>query len=137
MAEYLSKKDIPNPGYLHSRLGDYFDNWRAEMLNPKPHKTFFKKIKILWRHPDRLKKIWYRIALSKKERQWLSIGKFRHGGEVHYHMYDKYSLGHLLLEKGFRNTELKNPVESNITGWTKYNLDYPNDGAGLFMEAIK
>ena len=137
MSKYLSKEHIANPAFLRARLGDYFDNWKTGQQIRRTRKTFIEKIKFLCRHPDRFKRIWYAIVLSKKERLWLSIGKFRLGGEVHYHMYDRYSLGNLLLKKGFKHIEIKTPVESNIPGWPQFNLDYPNDGAGLFAEAIK
>lgn len=137
MGTYLSQPTVPNPDYLRSRLGNYYDNWRSNLSKPRQKKSMTEKIKYLWRHPDRLKRIWYAIVLSKKERNWLSIGKFRLGGEVHYHMYDRYSLKALLTQKGFKQVEIKTPVDSRVEGWTNYKLDYPNDGAGLFVEAIK
>jgi predicted SAM-dependent methyltransferase len=137
MAEYLSQPVIPNPGYLRARLGEYFDNWRNDIAKPRVKKSLGEKIRFILKHPGRLKRLWHAIVLSKKEREWLEIGRLRLGGEVHYHMYDRYSLERLLLEKGFHGVKVQTPVDSLIPGWTAYNLDYTSDGAGLFIEAIK
>lgn len=137
MAEYLSQSRVPNPDYLRHRLGDYYDNWRNSMETPRKKKSISEKIKFVLKHPDRLKRVWHSLVLSRKEREFLNIGKFRLGGEVHYHMYDRFSLEKLLRQIGFKRIEVKDPVQSNIKGWSEYKLDYPNDGAGLFIEAIK
>ena len=70
------------------------------------------------------------------------IGKFRLSGEIHQWMYDKYSLGKLLKETGFKNIKVCNSFESSIPDFNKYHLDIEEDNSirkpdSLFMEAIK
>ena len=137
MAEYLSQTQLPNPEFLKQRLGSYIDEWRKKMNEPKNKKSFIEKIKYVLRHPDRLKKIWYAIVLSKKEIDYLNIGRFRVGGEVHYQMYDRYSTERLMKKTGFSKIEFKSPVTSNIENWASFNLDSPDDGAALLAEAFK
>ena len=69
------------------------------------------------------------------------IGRFRLGGEVHMWMYDRYSLSRLLKECGFHNITRKDPFNSDIPAWGKYELDVKGDlvcdPTSLFMEGIK
>lgn len=137
MADYLSQPIVPNPDYLRMRLGTYYDNWRSVMNQPRKKRSLKEKLQYLSQHPARLKRIWYKLVLSRSEREWLEIGRFRLGGEVHYQMYDRFSLKRLLNQQGIERVEVKTPIESNIPNWTHYQLDYTDDGAGLFVEAIK
>lgn len=137
MGAYLSQKTIPNPDYLRARLGTYYDNWRNAIAQPRKSKTLKEKLHYLMLHPGKLKRVWHALVLSKKERNWLEIGRFRLGGEVHYQLYDAYSLKRLFTKTGFKKVEVKSPIDSNIPGWAEYQLDYPDDGAGLFVEATK
>ena len=137
MAEYLSQPQLPNIEFLRHRLGSYIDEWRKKMNEPRRKKSLPDKIKFVLQHPDRIKKIWYAIVLSKKERQYLDIGRFRLGGEVHYQMYDRYSIERLLKKTGFSRIEFKTPITSNIDNWVSFDLDSPDDGAALLAEAFK
>lgn len=80
--------------------------------------------------------------LSTKDRDALRIGRFRVSGEVHYWMYDEWSLGVALAEAGFENIVRRSAVESYLPGWSSENLDTEPDGSvykpsSLFMEAQK
>ena len=137
MGSYLSQPELPNPEYLRQRLGDYANNWRKKMSQPVKKQSIAEKIRIVIKRPALLKRLWYGLVLSKKEREYLKIGRFRLGGEVHYHMYDSYSLGKLLESTGFKNIDKSDPVNSRLAGWNRFNLDSPDDGAALIMEATK
>ncbi len=70
------------------------------------------------------------------------VGKFRAGGEVHKWMYDRYSLGRILQDAGFKNVKVCAAAESRIPGFNQYQLDVLADGGvrkpdSLFMEAEK
>lgn len=72
----------------------------------------------------------------------LAIGRFRLSGEVHQWMYDRHSLGRLLLAAGLRDPVVRQARESAIPGFSGYLLDLEPDGAvrkpdSLFMEAVK
>lgn len=70
------------------------------------------------------------------------IGKFRLSGEVHWWMYDRYSLACLLERAGFISVRRCNADESSIRDFNSYLLDIEQDGSirkpdSLFMEAVK
>ncbi|MBX9783544.1 MAG: methyltransferase domain-containing protein [Chitinophagaceae bacterium] len=137
MAEYLSQPEIINIEFLKKRLGDYVTTWRLNMNKAPVKKSISEKLRFILKHPDRLKRLWYYLVLSGKERAYLEIGRFRLGGEVHYQMYDRYSLERLLLNTGFKKIQIQTPVTSSWKNWTSYNLDSPDDGAALLAEAFK
>ena len=85
---------------------------------------------------------------AKAQRRWVRWieQKIRGGaaetGELHRWMYDRHSLGQLLLQAGFRNVERQSAVTSLIAGWTEFQLDSNTDGSvykpeSLFMEGMK
>ena len=77
------------------------------------------------------------LFLSKKDYHYYTIGKFRFGGEIHQWMYDRYSLGKLLQQAGFKNVEVRTAVTSYINDWANYKLDETTETASLFIEAVK
>ena len=82
-----------------------------------------------------------KVLLSKKKMEYLELGKFRMSGEIHYWMYDRFSLKRLLQESGFKNVTIKTPFESEIPDWTSFELDVkkgiPFGPTSLFIEGIK
>ena len=70
-----------------------------------------------------------------------NIGRFRRGGEIHYWMYDEYSLMRLLKQAGFQNIKRMSADSSMVDQWTSFQLDIIDghvcDPTSLFMEAIK
>jgi hypothetical protein len=137
MAEYLSQPQLPNIEFLRHRLGSYIDEWRQKMNEPRRKKSLPEKIKFVLQHPDRMKKNLVCNCIIKKRKTVLDIGRFRLGGEVHYQMYDRYSIERLLKKTGFSRIEFKTPVTSNIDNWVSFDLDSPDDGAALLAEAFK
>lgn len=68
-------------------------------------------------------------------------GWFRTSGEVHRWMYDRFSLGRLLLKAGFCDVSVCAPDVSRIPGFAAYGLDVA-DGVvrkpdSLFMEGVR
>lgn len=68
--------------------------------------------------------------------------RFRQSGEIHKWMYDRRSLGRLLVESGFDRVAVKKAGESSIPEFGKYFLDRMPDGStrkpdSLFVEAFK
>ena len=76
------------------------------------------------------------VLLTREERICLQVGRFRQAGEIHYWMYDRFSLSKLLMHLGF-----KSPSDSDVPDWGKYELDVKNqcvyDPTSLFIEAYK
>lgn len=77
------------------------------------------------------------VLLGNKYR----VGNFRLSGEIHYWMYDKFSLGELLKSVGFQEIKVKSPNTSDILNWNEYQLDVKDgmvyDPNSLFIEAKK
>lgn len=72
----------------------------------------------------------------------LRIARFRRGGEPHYWMYDRWSLGRLLREAGFVQVRVCGPAQSHHPGFSAFGLDAFDDGRprkpdSLFMEGVK
>ena len=58
----------------------------------------------------------------------MAVGRFRLGGEVHQWMYDRYSLGRMLAQRGFARIQALGAAESTIEGFAAYGLDTESDG---------
>ena len=70
----------------------------------------------------------------------MSIGSFQLCGEIHQWMYDKYSLGKLLEDAGYKQIKVQSAITSYINSWNNYSLDIISDGTvrkpdSLFIEA--
>jgi predicted SAM-dependent methyltransferase len=79
--------------------------------------------------------------LLGKDYALLTEAQFRHGGEIHQWMYDRYSLGELLKAAGFKDPKVQTAFESAIPDWKQFALDGKNGIVrkpdSLFMEARK
>lgn len=80
--------------------------------------------------------------LGNEDYQALNNGRFWNSGEIHKHMYDRFSLKQLLTQIGFRTIAIKSANESDITGWADFFLDFTQTGIprkpdSLYLEAIK
>ena len=84
----------------------------------------------------------------KAQKRWVGWveEKIRGGsaetGEMHRWMYDRHSLGQLLLQAGFRSAQRQSAAGSAVRGWAEFGLDTNDDGStykpeSLFMEAMK
>jgi predicted SAM-dependent methyltransferase len=142
MAEYLKRSSFINEEYINSRIGrvgrDIKDNFLKEFNSRRGKKAFYSvkmfKKAIRYIFSKIIRKI---IPQSKASK----IGAFRLGGQIHMWMYDRYSLAELLKKCGFVDISIKNPFESGIPDWKKYELDVKDglvcDPTSLFMEARK
>ena len=142
MLAYLTQPVLTNEAYIFNRIGADGKKWREEVLNPG-NKTGKKesKFKKAIRRPsfvfNAIKQKILQLFLSKKDYHYYTIGKFRFGGEIHQWMYDRYSLGKLLQQAGFKNVEVRTAVTSYINDWANYKLDETTETASLFIEAVK
>ena len=72
----------------------------------------------------------------------LILGDARKRGETHQWMYDRISLGKLLIDLGYRNPQVHAYNTSQIPNWAKYKLDVDELGnqyksKSLYIEAQK
>ncbi len=82
-----------------------------------------------------------KYLLGEKHVYYLRSGIFRNSGEIHYKMYDRYSLSKLLSDAGFLNILSCKPNESKIINFTDYCLECI-DGKqrkpdSFYLEAVK
>jgi predicted SAM-dependent methyltransferase len=131
MGEYLSRKDLINQDYLISRFGMMAKSFFNQSGRGKSSKSLLGNFK------SKIYKFYKSLFFSELK----DIGQFRLNGEVHYNMYDSYSLGKLLADVGFLEIQLVNPHQSNIKSWNDFQLDVKDklilDPSSLFMEGIK
>jgi predicted SAM-dependent methyltransferase len=135
MGEYLTCSDIPNVEYISDRLG-YFEAGIPGFASPINLIGRFKDISLqkiyrfLWR---KVKNI--HVTNTQK------VGAFRMSGEIHQWMYDRFSLGRLLANAGFREVCVVDPYLSSIRDWDMFSLDVmggrPRNPTSLYMEARK
>lgn len=144
MAEYLSRQNLINKEYVFNRIGYNAIHTRNKALENKDNATpRFIKFKTAIKNSLKLK-TWKKIPirlLPDKFRNYYQTGKFRNSGEVHYFMYDRFSLTELISSVGFRDIKIKSAFDSDIPDWGKYELDVKNnqiyDPASLYVEAKK
>lgn len=154
MARYLYKDNLENAEYVFSRTGEETRSIRENYLKNKKkvedipietkslklNKSFIKKFLKLQTYNNIIHKL-AKHFLTKEEREWLTIGKFRKEGEVHQWMYDRYSLSKLLKEVGFKDVQVRTAFESAIPEWNKYELESKDNVIfkpdSLFIEAKK
>jgi predicted SAM-dependent methyltransferase len=141
MAEFLKQPNLVNEKYVIDRMGYLGRSIRKNHLNGSTYGSNFHRAFSSWFLFN--KAVWHvfrkiRHALSSETAK---IGAFRLGGEIHMWMYDRYSLSRLLKTCGFGEISVKNPYESTIPGWNKYELDVKEgiacDPTSLFVEARK
>jgi predicted SAM-dependent methyltransferase len=155
MAVYLKQAEIINEKYILNRIGIGGRKLREQYIDQnitsinktkvsgvlrlvKKIKRFIVKINF---RPKAFRQNVLKIILTKKEYEYLKLGKFRLGGEIHFWMYDRFSLKMILERCGFKRISFKSPFESEIPYWASYELDVKNgsiyDPHSLFIEGIK
>lgn len=151
MLEYLSNPNIPNLDFIQSRIGSeanhiledlYKNQDRKDRENSLSQiKKIFKPLYLFLVSPSFRQDLWFKLILGR-EFYNLEIGRARQSGEIHYWMYDRYSLTQLLGQCGFVNIVQRQANESYIPNWSTFNLDTEPNGSvckpdSLFIEAVK
>jgi predicted SAM-dependent methyltransferase len=130
MLQYFGQEEIPNEDFIYAQVGNEARNVRNQIMQKAPE-SLKSKIR------TSLDLFMLKIPAYQKYK----VGKFRQEGEVHYRMYDRYSLSMLLKKVGFINVKVTTAFESNINNWKDFNLDSENGLVlkpdSLFIEAQK
>jgi hypothetical protein len=89
-------------------------------------------------HKEKLLK----ALLSNSDYVALSYGRFSQSGELHKHMYDRFSLIELLNKVGFNKCSPQSHLSSFINNWKEFHLDNTQSGEprkpdSLYLEAVK
>lgn len=141
MITYIKDTSNNNDAFLLERNGQEVQRimnlYRGNEVAVSPRFSFAQRLKEM---PKRIRRKLIALLLGKEYTAY-QIGKFRMEGEIHQWMYDRYSLKKMLEEVGFKNVEVKHMFESDIPGWTSFNLD-GKEGVlrkpdSLFIEAVK
>jgi SAM-dependent methyltransferase len=148
LIKYFQRDPIPNWDFIHKRWGI-----QAEILreNLKPQSTAVSLHRnfrgtawgYLFRHPVTvLRNKLIRVLLGSEDWEALQVAKFRKQGEIHFWMYDTYSLGKVLQTTGFSDVRRCAADQSLIPDWTRFHLDTEPDGTvykpdSLYLEARK
>jgi predicted SAM-dependent methyltransferase len=154
MAEYLKNPKISNEEYIVERVGFVGITMREQIKN-QVQQTQIKKSSVIWKiarkikksllkidlRPKAIRQFFLKLILTKHEFTCLNIGKFRLGGEIHYWMYDRFSLKTILQENGYEQIEIMSAFTSSIPDWNLYELDIKKgkvyDPNSLFIEGKK
>jgi hypothetical protein len=151
MRRYLERSNVPNESFVLMRTGAEGRGLLAAMRSAKTRLSVAAEsspvgaVRRLWRGVRRralsARQSLLRLVL-RKDWEALQIGRFRLGGEAHRWMYDRYSLGQMLLAAGFTSPRRLEAGESEIEGWASFCLDVEPDRSvykpdSLFMEATK
>lgn len=140
MAAYWRQPELINQDWIETRMGDEFLAFRNSIAR-KRVRSVNDNVLLRWIKSFRKKVL---IWLSNEPRlfEYLALGRFRLGGEIHQWMYDRYSLFALLKESGFRTVKQMDAHTSLMNDWDKFQwLDMEAGKVrkpdSIFMEAIK
>ena len=143
MRNYLAQEKLVNPAYMAGRMGFVGAEIRKSDKKETTSEKMNRVIKetglfgFLKLSGGLVKQKLLNTLLGEKYR----VGSFRLGGEVHYWMYDRYSLTRLLKSVGFKDIQIKSPQTSDIPNFNTYELDVKGemiyDPTSLFIEARK
>ena len=151
LGDYLTQPEIPNLEFVLQQGGVdaqliIEEARRAKVAGSTPAQASSlsqlpRRFYGLLRRTGFGRELLLRLILGK-EYDDLRAGRFRHRGEPHLWMYDRYSLLKLLREVGFESPQLFSPSQSQIPNWTDFNLDTEPDGTtykpfSLYAEARK
>lgn len=167
MLKFFEQEEIKNENFVYERIGQEGRTLREMVKRAKEvsravplaadaQKAYPPKPGIIGRalklgtYKQKIRKVLFKDYLTflqnEKERykqqiKHLEIGRFRATGENHQWMYDRYSLGQLLMSSGFTGVEVKDAFSSSIPTWNTFELE-SKDGVvfkpdSLFMEAVK
>lgn len=143
MLKYLAQPKLVNKDFILSRTSEAAqfmgDNKSARTLKEKFDKFWRMRFGVkVYFIKNAIKNLFFKFMPGSK---YYKIGQFRLGGETHQWMYDRYSVGLILKEAGFKNIRKTTATDSDIKDWEKYNLDSKNGQVykpdSLFMEATK
>lgn len=140
MKWYLEQSQIPNREFVASRMG-WFRESTKRQRGPQPARQRQSPPWIRFLRAETYLERLKRLVLGA-EYATLQEARFRHSGEIHAWMYDRFSLARLLRCVGFVDVRRCGAAESDIPGWGSFMLDVEADGVvrkpdSLFMECRK
>lgn len=149
MREFLSRRPLPSEAFIYERIGEegreliHGSHNSPATASPVGMSRLANSLRYRFNSMRRAGAVAIlRLMCGKQAAQALDVGSFRLAGEPHQWMYDRFSLARLLRETGFEHPTQKSATDSEIAGWSGFNLDTLPDGTvikpdSLFMEGIK
>lgn len=142
MLKYAADTSKNNDAFLLDRCGHEMTRL-FEAVREKPKaaaNAAVSRPSLFKRAAGRIRRVLQQQLLGD-EYALLQQARFRNSGEIHQWMYDRYSLGNLLLDCGFKKPIVRTAFESAIPRWQEFRLDGENNVVrkpdSLFMEAEK
>lgn len=138
MAEFLAKLAPSQVPIIRSRVGVEADSILA-MRSASRRRVSLAGIWLRARSAIGRQLLF--VLGGQRMRSAFDAGWFRQSGEVHRIMYDRLSLGRLLVEVGFSNPRITSAIESRIPNFDGYGLDAVSGSArkpdSLYMEVMR
>ncbi|MGI9517233.1 MAG: class I SAM-dependent methyltransferase [Pirellulaceae bacterium] len=143
MGPYMIDQDKENREFVASRIGRELDSCQSRRENRlitdqgpvRAISAWFEKCR------ERMATMAVHLLLGKDKSTAFKEGLFRHQGEIHRWMYDRYSLLELCSELGFEDFRICLADESLIDNFASFHLDTMNDQVrkpdSLFVECCK
>lgn len=146
MGRYLRNPVLSNKEFVVSRIGKEAEKYWVQNYEGR-RKSFLAKI-LSAKFFSILK--WTRFFIAKNVaaiiggkdiKKYMEEGRFRNSGEIHQWMYDRFSLGRLLVSCGFADGVVCRAGESRIPNFDADHLEVMNGEVrkpdSLFMESFK
>lgn len=127
MGPYMVELADENAEFVKSRIGSEFQLCRAPdsepSAQPKREALWHRFKKGLKQAKLRSVKWIVKVLLGSKAKVAFEESVFRSEGEIHRWMYDRYSLRELCTQMGFSNFQVQTAFESQVEGYSDYQLD--------------
>jgi predicted SAM-dependent methyltransferase len=146
MAAYLSREKLLNEDFVISRCGIEVKDILTSCRQKRAEETAAgRNVRVLTRFSfrnigKRLRNKLVKLLLGS-EYGFYEEGKFRRSGEIHFWMYDEFSLGKLLKRIGCSEIRRVQATESRIANWNSFGLDVVNGEIrkpdSFYIEATK
>jgi predicted SAM-dependent methyltransferase len=144
MADFLRRQDLGIQGFIKSRIGQEVEGYWNRNTSPPSLWDKVRNVnpKLLIQHVrDILAKSLVHVVAGRNAAKAFEIGALRCAGEIHYRLYDRYSLDKLLTIAGFGDIKCCRADESRIPNFNSYELDMVGKEIrkpdSLFVEAVK
>ena len=144
MGRFLRRPDLKIHDFIKSRIGREAEGHWVKNSAPM---TMWEKIRkanawMLVEHARNIMtKSLVRAVAGRKAAEAFDTGIFRRSGEIHFRLYDRYSLQKLLAAAGFIKIRVCRADESKIPDFNTFGLDMLDGEVrkpdSLFMEAEK
>lgn len=144
MARFLRRADASIRGFIRSRVGHEVEGYWGKELSPPSFWNKFcnlNKINLLQFGRNLVAEALVFLTAGRRSAQAFRIGVFRQSGEIHYRLYDRYSLHKAMSSVGFTRIRVCRADESVIPDFNSYQLDTINGEIrkpdSMFVEAVK